>query len=88
MGVHRLGTVPPVFLIFGFKTSDRRITASVLFHAYCGATAAQILIKRSTKFSLFFIPLFPVRPARYYLQCTNCGGAQEVDSRDADRLAV
>jgi hypothetical protein len=88
MGVHRLGTVHPVFLIFGFKTSDRRIRASVLFHAYCGATVAQILIKRSTKFSLFFIPLFPVRPARYYLQCTNCGVAQEVDSRDADRLAV
>jgi hypothetical protein len=88
MGMRRLGTVPSVFLIFGFKSSDRRLTAPVLFHAYCGATVAQVLIKRSTKFSLFFIPLFPVRPARYYMQCTNCGVTQEVSSRDVDRLAV
>jgi hypothetical protein len=83
-----LGTVDHVFLIFGFKSSDRRIAAPILLHAYCGATAAQVLFKRTTRFSLFFIPLFPVRPARYYLQCTNCGVAQDVDSRQADRLAV
>jgi len=77
-----------VFLIFGFKSTDRRIAAPILLHAYCGATVAQVLIKRTTRFSLFFIPLFPVRPAQYYLQCTNCGGTQEVGSREADRLAV
>jgi hypothetical protein len=86
--MRRLGTVHPVLLIFGLKYSDRRVTAPVLFHAYCGATVAQVLTKRSTRFSLFFIPLFPVRPARYFLQCTNCGVTQEVDSREADRLAV
>ena len=77
-----------MFLIFGFKSSDRRIAAPVLLHAYCGATAAQVLIRRTTKFSLFFIPLFPVRPARYYMQCTNCGVTQDVDARDVDRLSV
>jgi len=77
-----------VFLIFGFKSTDRRIAAPILLHAYCGATVAQVLIKRTTRFSLFFIPLFPVRSARYFLQCTNCGGTQEVGSREADRLAV
>jgi hypothetical protein len=88
MGMRRLGTVDCVFLIFGFKSSDRRIAAPTLLHAYCGATVAQVLIKRTTKFSLFFIPLFPVRPARYYMQCTNCGVTQDVDARDVDRLAV
>ncbi|GAA3343669.1 hypothetical protein GCM10020358_43840 [Amorphoplanes nipponensis] len=77
-----------MFLIFGLKSSERRLAAPTLLHAYCGATVAQVLIRVTTKFSLFFIPLFPVRPARYYLQCTNCGVTQQVDSREADRLAV
>ena len=77
-----------VFLIFGFKSSDRRIAAPTLLHAYCGATVAQVLIKRTTKFSLFFIPLFPVRPARYFLQCTNCGVTEAVDERHVAQLTA
>ncbi len=77
-----------MFLIFGLKSSDRRLAAPVLLCAYCGATAAQVLIKRTTKFSLFFIPLFPVRAARYHLQCTNCANARYVDPREVDRLTV
>lgn len=77
-----------MFLIFGFRTSNRRLATPILVCAYCGATAAQALIKRTTKFSLFFVPLFPVRSATYYLECTNCGRAQAVDPRDAARLAV
>jgi hypothetical protein len=87
-GNARAGYRRGVFLIFGFKSSDRRLAAPVLLHAYCGATAAQVLIRRTTKFSLFFIPLFPVRPARYYMQCTNCGVTETVSARDADRLTV
>jgi len=77
-----------VFLIFGFKSSDRRLAAPVLLCAYCGATAAQVLVRRTTKFSLFFIPLFPVRAARYFMQCTNCANTQSVDARDVERLTV
>lgn len=84
---HR-GYLQTVFLIFGFKTSDRRLATPILVCAYCGATAAQALIKRTTKFSLFFIPLFPVRRARYYMECTNCGGASAVDPASVDRLTV
>jgi hypothetical protein len=86
--MRRLGTVAVVFLIFGFKSSDRRLGAPVLVCAYCGVSAAQVLIRRTTRFSLFFIPLFPVRPPRYFLQCTNCAMAQPVDAREAERLAV
>ncbi|MEU8228266.1 zinc ribbon domain-containing protein [Actinoplanes sp. NPDC048967] len=77
-----------MFLIFGFKSSDRRIAAPTLLHAYCGATVAQVLIKRTTKFSLFFIPLFPVRPARYYMQCTNCGVTEAVDAQHVAQLTA
>ncbi|MET0491899.1 MAG: zinc ribbon domain-containing protein [Actinoplanes sp.] len=77
-----------MFLIFGFKTSDRRLATPILICAYCGATAAQALVRRTTKFSLFFIPLFPVRRARYYMTCTNCGRASAVDPAAVDRLSV
>ncbi len=77
-----------MFLIFGFRTSNRRLATPILVCAYCGARAAQALIKRTTKFSLFFVPLFPVRRPIYYLECTNCGRAHAVDPRDVARLTV
>jgi hypothetical protein len=48
---------------------------------FCGVTAAQVRIRRSTRFSLFFIPLFPVKPASGYLQCSNCGAIRRTDMR-------
>ncbi|HET8658396.1 MAG TPA: zinc-ribbon domain-containing protein [Micromonosporaceae bacterium] len=38
----------------------------------CGHSAPQALVKRTTKFTLFFVPLFPVRPSRSYLECGHC----------------
>ena len=68
-----------MFLIFGLKTSERRLGSQVMVCEVCGVTAAQILIRRATKFSLFFIPLFPVKPASHYVQCTNCGTVRRTD---------
>jgi hypothetical protein len=68
-----------VFIIFGLKTAERRIGSQVMTCEVCGALAAQILIRRSTKLSLFFIPLIPVKPAAHYLQCTNCGTVRRSD---------
>jgi uncharacterized Zn finger protein len=68
-----------VFLIFGLKTSDRRAGSQVMICEVCGASAAQVLIRRSTRLSLFFIPLIPVKPASHYLQCTHCGTVRRTD---------
>ncbi len=68
-----------VFIIFGLKTSDRRVGSQVMICEICGVTAAQVLIRRSTRLSLFFIPLIPVKPARHYLQCSNCGTVRHSD---------
>jgi len=68
-----------MFLIFGLKSTDRRLGSQVRPCEVCGATAAQVLIRRTTKFSLFFIPLFPVKPAAHYVQCTNCGTVRRAD---------
>ncbi|HET6530401.1 MAG TPA: zinc-ribbon domain-containing protein [Actinoplanes sp.] len=68
-----------MFLIFGFKSSDKRIGSQVRPCEICGVPAAQVLFRRSTRFSLFFIPLFPVKPASYAVQCTNCGSVRRAD---------
>ena len=40
--------------------------------AYCHVQAPQNVIKLTNRFTLFFVPLFPVS-TRYVNQCTNCG---------------
>ncbi|BCJ48803.1 hypothetical protein Asp14428_02780 [Actinoplanes sp. NBRC 14428] len=72
-----------MFLIFGFRTKDRFHSSAVRRCDFCGVTAAQSLVQRTTKFSLFFIPLFPVRAARWIRICTNCGGAREISRGEA-----
>jgi hypothetical protein len=66
-------TVGRVLLIFGIRSKDKIIASRLGRCEVCGVTAAQTLVRRTTKFSLFFVPLFPVRAARYFVTCTNCG---------------
>ena len=68
-----------MFLIFGVKTSERPVGSQVMTCEVCGMVAGQVLIRRSTRLSLFFIPLIPVKPASHYLQCTNCGTVRRTD---------
>nr|WP_180218638.1 zinc-ribbon domain-containing protein [Streptomyces albus] len=57
-----------------------------LLCGFCGNPAAHPLRKRVTKFSLFFIPLFPIAPARYSIQCTFCGAQTEVPKDAAEQM--
>ncbi|SNY54682.1 zinc ribbon domain-containing protein [Paractinoplanes atraurantiacus] len=65
-----------MLLIFGLRSKDTIIGSRLGRCEVCGATAAQTLVRRTTRFSLFFIPLFPVRAARHFVTCTNCGRAR------------
>ncbi|UQU62984.1 zinc ribbon domain-containing protein [Couchioplanes caeruleus] len=77
-----------MFLLFGLRTRDHMLGTGAMVCDVCGVHAAQQLVKRSTKFTLFFIPLFPVRPARYFRFCANCGVQQAIDPRFADQLVA
>ncbi|MFI6802591.1 zinc-ribbon domain-containing protein [Streptosporangium canum] len=74
-------------LIFGLRTVTHRLGVLTLLCRNCGNTAAQVLSKKVTKFSLFFVPLFPVR-TKYGVQCTFCGASYDISKGEADRLAV
>ncbi|GLY99905.1 zinc-ribbon domain-containing protein [Actinoplanes sp. NBRC 103695] len=70
-----------MFILFGFRTSDQRLGVRTMLCDVCGNTAAQGLVKRTTKFTLFFIPLFPVKRPTYFRECTHCGAGRQVDER-------
>lgn len=70
-----------MFLLFGIRTRDNVVSRRPMVCEVCGVNAAQALVKRSTKFTLFFIPLFPVKRSTYYLECGNCGSVRHADPR-------
>ena len=77
-----------MFLLVGIRTKDRLLSTVMLVCEICGVRAPQAVVQSSTRFTLFFIPLFPVRPSRYHVECGNCGAARAVDAGSAARLAA
>lgn len=76
-----------MFLLFGLSTRERVRAQQQMACEVCGWTAAQSLLERRTRFTLFFVPLFPVKPSRYLLVCGHCRRVRDVDSRVAAELA-
>ncbi|MET8828638.1 zinc-ribbon domain-containing protein [Streptomyces sp. NPDC004610] len=72
-------------IIFGTKGYLYQLAILTLVCGRCGNPAAHTLRKRVTKFSLFFIPLFPVS-TKYLTQCTFCGAEERVSEEQAERL--
>jgi hypothetical protein len=59
-------------LLFGVRTRDELVDTRVQTCEVCGWSAPQARLARTSKFTLFFVPLFPVRPAKHYLRCGHC----------------
>jgi hypothetical protein len=74
-------------LIFGL--SAKQVLLATLFYVceVCGNQAAHQLVKRTNRFSLFFIPLFPVS-TRYIDTCAACARTLEVPREQAEAAAA
>lgn len=72
-------------IIFGTKGYVYQLAMLMLLCGQCGNPAAHTLRKYVTKFTLFFIPLFPVS-TKYATQCTFCGAERRVEQAEAARL--
>jgi hypothetical protein len=72
-------------IIFGTKGYLYQLAILTLVCRSCGNPSAHTLRKRVTKFTLFFVPLFPFS-AKYAVQCTFCGLEQQVTKEQADQL--
>lgn len=70
-------------IIWGFRSSVALLATLVYVCDTCGNNAAHRLVKRVRKFTLFFIPLFPVG-TKYLDTCTACGRVIEVPKEQAE----
>jgi hypothetical protein len=69
-------------LIWGWRRYTQQLLMTMLVCNNCHNPAAHALRKFTTKFTLFFIPLFPVS-SRFHLQCTYCGFVSELTKEQA-----
>jgi len=72
-------------IIFGTKGYLYQLAILTLICGQCGNPSAHTLRKRVTKFTLFFVPLFPIS-TKYATQCTFCGAEQKVTKEQAEQL--
>ncbi len=63
-----------MLLIFGTTLRDRVLEIVRFVCTFCGVDAAQEIVERATKVSVFFVPLLTLA-RRHEVVCTRCGGA-------------
>lgn len=54
---------------------------------FCGRDVAQRVLKLVNRFTLFFVPLFPVS-TRFVNECSNCGGITQITREQAEQAAA
>lgn len=72
-------------IIFGTKGYLYQLAILTLLCGNCGNPSAHTLRKRVIKFTLFFVPLFPVS-VKCMTQCTFCGAEQKLTAEQTGRL--
>jgi hypothetical protein len=72
-----------VILLFGTRASlEAMLTVTFVCH-FCGVAAPQQVYRRSTRFTLFFLPLFTLS-RKHFVECSNCGGTTELTAEQAN----
>ncbi|HEV7955620.1 MAG: zinc-ribbon protein [Microbacteriaceae bacterium] len=72
-----------MFLLFGTRASHALLSVVTFVCGFCGQNVAQQVVKSVNRFTLFFVPLFPVS-TRYFVECSNCGGTTSLTKAQAD----
>jgi transcription elongation factor Elf1 len=75
-----------MILLFGLKTVLRPLPGRAATCQSCGLFFHHHLEERSTKFTLFFIPVFTTSRS-YRITCSNCGQMSTISSRQKNALA-
>ncbi|WP_335972085.1 MULTISPECIES: zinc-ribbon domain-containing protein [Streptomycetaceae] len=72
-------------IIWGTRSYIYQLAMITLLCGRCGNPSAHALRRRVMKFTLFFIPLFPIS-SKYSTQCTFCGAQTSVPKEQAEQL--
>ena len=73
-----------MLLIFGTKGYARTLAIVMLVCQSCGTPAAHRVAEYIRKFTLFFVPLFPISH-KYSLTCTFCAHTTAITEDQAQR---
>lgn len=76
-----------MFLLFGFRTVQRPLPGRQATCQRCGQFARHALEERTTRLTLFFIPVFTTARS-YRITCSNCGAVNSLTRRQKDALAA
>lgn len=74
-----------MLIIWGYRRYLQQLAMLTFLCGNCGNPAAHTLSRAVTKFTLFFIPLFPIS-SKYFTQCTFCGASRRVPKEEALQL--
>jgi hypothetical protein len=74
-----------MLIIWGYRRYLHQLAMLTFLCGNCGNPAAHALTRAVTKFTLFFIPLFPIS-SKYFTQCTFCGASRRVGKEEAAQL--
>lgn len=77
-----------MIIIFGSRRSVLNVGMLTLVCQNCHNPAAHALRRTVTKFTLFFVPLFPIGPSLYFTQCTFCGTTGRLTKPQALQLVA
>ncbi|MBV9843751.1 MAG: zinc-ribbon domain-containing protein [Kutzneria sp.] len=72
-------------LIFGTRRYVYQLLTTMLVCNFCRNPAAHVLRRFTTRFTLFFVPLFPVSTS-HQLQCALCGATSHLSKDQAQQL--
>lgn len=74
-------------ILWGWRTTVRHLATVLYMCSQTGQQAGYAVTKQVTKFTLFFIPLFPLS-IKYRLECSLCGESRKISREDADQIVA
>lgn len=74
-----------MFLLFGLKTMLKELPGRPATCQYCHSFGHHHLEERSTRFTVFFIPVFTTSRS-YRITCSNCGRTSSISGRQKNAL--
>jgi len=74
-------------IIYGWRRSVRQLATATYVCGTCQNPTAHALRRTATKFTLFFIPLFPIS-SKYFTVCTFCGATNKLTKAEAQQVTA
>ncbi|MDQ0377698.1 zinc-ribbon domain-containing protein [Amycolatopsis thermophila] len=72
-------------IIYGWRRSVQELATATYLCGNCHNPSAHALRRAVTKFTLFFIPLFPIS-SKYFTVCTFCGMTNKLTKDEAKQV--